>query len=226
MRYETVIFDLDGTLLDTLDDLVTSVNEYLAESGHPLRTREEIRAFLGYGARELVRDALPEPLSGEALDTAVDEYKQVYRRNMTDSTKPYDGILEMLKALKDASVRTAVVSNKPDNSVVDLCRTMFGDLVSIAAGDQPGFARKPHPQLVEHVMHELSADPATTLYVGDSEVDVETAKNAGIDGAAVTWGFRDRDVLEAEKPVYIVSSPVELEKIVGVCAQDAEKGQG
>lgn len=215
MKYSTVIFDLDGTLLDTLDDLVISVNEYLEEQGHPLRTRDEIRSFLGYGAMELVRDSLPAPLPPEELDKAVEDYKKVYRRNMEDNTKPYDGIMEMLKNLKKAGVRTAVVSNKPDNSVRDLCQVMFGDLVDIAAGDQPGFARKPNPQLVEHIMNELGADPAATLYVGDSEVDVETAKNAGVHGVAVTWGFRDRDVLEAEKPDYLVDTPSELTEIIG-----------
>lgn len=214
MRYSTVIFDLDGTLLDTLDDLVISVNEYLEESGHPLRSRDEIRSFLGYGAMELVRDSLPGPLPPDELDKAVEDYKKVYRRNMADNTKPYDGIMDLLRALKQAGVRTAVVSNKPDNSVRDLCRTMFGDLIDLAAGDQPGYARKPDPQLVEHVMRKLGADRETTLYVGDSEVDVETAKNAGVDGAAVTWGFRDRDVLTAENPDYLADSPAQLLEIV------------
>lgn len=216
MKYKTVIFDLDGTLLDTLDDLVTSVNEYLAASGHPQRTREEIRGFLGYGAMELVRDALPEPLPPEELEKAVEDYKKVYRRNMTDSTRPYAGIMDMLRDLNKAGVKTAVVSNKPDNSVVDLCREMFGGLVDIAAGDQPGYPRKPDPHLVKHVMRKLDADPATTLYVGDSEVDVETAKNAGVHGAAVTWGFRDRDVLEQQNPEYLVDSPQELEEVIQV----------
>lgn len=214
MRYDTVIFDLDGTLLDTLDDLVESVNEYLTMSGHPTRTKKEIRDMLGYGARELVRDALPGPVSSEELDKALSDYKAVYAKNMTDSTEPYDGILDMLKHLRDAGVRTAVVSNKPDPSVVALCDKMFGRLVELAAGDQPGFARKPDPHLVHLVMKKLGADPGKTLYVGDSEVDIETANNAGVDGAAVSWGFRDRDLLERQDPDYIADTPAQLEAIV------------
>lgn len=216
MKYSTVIFDLDGTLLDTLDDLVTSVNEYLRESGYPERTKKEIRDFLGYGAMELVRDALPGPVSAEELDKAVEEYKAVYRRNMTDSTKPYDGILKLLEDLRGAGVKTAVVSNKPDPSVVALCREMFPDLVDLAAGDQPGYPRKPDPKLVHEVMEKLGADPKTTLYVGDSEVDAQTAKNAGVDGACVTWGFRDRAVLEKETPTYIVDTPAQLGAVAGL----------
>ena len=189
-----VIFDLDGTLLDSLDDLTNAVNYILRQYGYPERTRREVRGYLGNGARELVRLALPCAVEDSLLDKYLDEYKAYYNAHSKIETKPYEGVIDLLRALNDKGIATAVVSNKPDVATRNLCREYFGDLISFALGDREDIERKPSAEPVRYAMRELGCERA--VYVGDSEVDVMTAKNAGIPSVSMTWGFRDRDLLE------------------------------
>lgn len=209
MKYETVIFDLDGTLLNTLGDLTDSVNHILEKFGYPLRTEGEIRTFLGNGSRDLIARSLPYPMDGEPFEKIHEEYLAWYTAHAQIRTAPYEGIPELLEALKKAGVRTAIVSNKGDRQVQSLAAKHFPD-VEVVMGERPGIRRKPHPDSVLAVMELLSADPATTALVGDSEVDVQTARNAGITSVAVGWGFRDREELLQESPDVFINAPGEL----------------
>ncbi len=217
LNYNTILFDLDGTLLDTLDDLTDSVNELLIQQGFPTRTPREIRSFLGNGARILLARSFPQQPSAAALDGYLTLYKAIYQRNMNNKTKPYPGVMETLAALHRAGVKMAVVSNKPDWACVDLCKKTFSGLIDLAVGDRPDIPKKPAPDAVHYVLDRLScADNCRGLYVGDSEVDIRTAKNAGLSSVGVCWGFRDRDILAKEKADFIIEHPQELLQIVGI----------
>lgn len=214
MVYATVIFDLDGTLLNTLDDLADSLNYVLEENGFPTHSAWEVRSFLGSGVRFLITSALPKGVSEADVERCLSEFKARYAQHLQDKTRPYDGILPLLEALSGLGVRTAIVSNKFDQAVKLLSGKYFGGLVESAVGESETVRRKPSPDGVLTAMQELSGKPETTLYVGDSEIDVETAKNAGIKCAGVTWGFRDRDVLTEARADYIIDYPEELLDIV------------
>lgn len=215
MSIEAVLFDLDGTLLDTLNDLVLSVNEVLALNNLPQRDFDEIRAFTGNGAVELIQSALPARVSDEELQPYLEQYRQIYAKNMEKHTKPYAGIRDLLSNLHSAGIRTGVISNKPDWATRKLAEEAFGTLLDAVVGDRPGkVRRKPDPEPLEQMMKELGVDPAKTLYVGDSEVDIETARNAGLEGVAVSWGFRERPFLEKKHPDHLVDSPAELWELI------------
>lgn len=203
-----VLFDLDGTLLDTLKDLTGAVNHILEELGYPKRSAEEVRSYLGNGARELVRLALPCAVEDDLLDEYLEKYKKYYNAHSSIETKPYDGVSQLLTELKKRGVHTAVVSNKPDLATKELCREYFGDLVDLAIGDRADIERKPAPAPILLAMKTLGCEVA--VHVGDSDVDVETAKNAHIPCVAVTWGFRDRDVLEDAGAEYFANDASEL----------------
>ena len=196
MRYTTVLFDLDGTLLDTLDDLTDAVNRALAAYGLPRRERREVRAFLGNGARYLMQHAAPD-LAGERFDALLRDYKADYDANCVVKTAPYPGIETLLRTLRARGVKTGIISNKPDSAVQPLYETFFADTMDIAVGEREGIRRKPAPDTVLSAMERLGSAPGETLYVGDTEVDLETARRAGVACAAVTWGFRDPDQLVA-----------------------------
>lgn len=188
-----VLFDLDGTLLDTLGDLTGAVNHILGELDYPQRSAMEVRSYLGNGARELVRLALPCAVEDSLLDEYLERYKKYYNAHSKIETKPYTGVLELLRELKGNGVRTAVVSNKPDLATRELCCEYFGELVDFALGDRDDVQRKPSADPILLAMNTLGCEVA--VHVGDSEVDVQTAKNANIPCVAVTWGFRDKSVL-------------------------------
>ncbi len=194
MSKKAVVFDLDGTLLDTLDDLTGAVNYFLTKHGYPVRTKSDIRRFLGNGARELIRCSLPESVDEDVLSEYLKEYVEYYNAHSRIETKPYDGVLELLDELKGKGIATVVVSNKPDVAVKELCREYFGDLVDFALGDRDDIERKPSAAPVQYAMNAVGCDRG--VFVGDSEVDILTAKNAGLPCVSLTWGFRDRDVLE------------------------------
>lgn len=196
MRKQLVIFDLDGTLLDTLDDLADAVNWALEQEQLPRRTREEVRAFVGNGIRNLIERAVPAGTEAAQTDRVFAGFKARYAGHCADKTRPYPGILELLARLRAEGIRTAVVSNKADFAVQTLCRDYFPGLVDCAVGERAGIPKKPAPDSVQEVLRALKISWEQAVYVGDSEVDVVTARNAGMDSILVLWGFRDRQTLE------------------------------
>ena len=212
--YKAVIFDLDGTLLNTLDDLAASVNFALKDCGYPERTIEEVRAFIGNGVIKLMQRATPDGISQEEFDRCFESFRTHYLKHMFDTTKPYDGILPLLDTLKVAGIKTAVVSNKLHSGVVGLCKDFFGDRLTCAFGVLDESERKPAPANVFKAIKEMQVEAADCVYVGDSEVDVQTANNAGLDCIAVTWGYRDPDVLKMNSPKYMIEKPEEILPIV------------
>lgn len=210
MKYNTVIFDLDGTLLFTLEDLENSVNLVLRQEGCQQRTTEEIKAFIGNGAKMLMERSLPDGTPQVEILRCLTLFRRVYLENMKCNTKPYDGILDMLQELKAAGIKTAVVSNKPDDATREMCRIFFHDLIDAAIGDSPNRNRKPAPDNLFEILRQLQVNKDNTLYVGDSNTDMETAKNAGVACAGVTWGYRSRDTLVAAGANYIIDEPHQL----------------
>ena len=214
MNIKAVIWDLDGTLLNTLDDLAASVNAALAMNGMPLRSTEEVRAFVGNGIRNLLIRAVPGGEANPAFDKALEDFIRHYGAHSRDRTRPYDGILEMLDKLSAAGVKHAIVSNKIDFAVKALSRAYFGERMCAAIGDDPSRARKPAPDSVFAAMREMGVTAQETVYVGDSDVDVLTARNAGVPCVAVLWGFRDEACLRAAGAERLARTPDELREII------------
>ena len=207
---DTVVFDLDGTLLNTLDDLMDSVNYALEKCGYPPRSYEEVRAFVGNGVRLLVERAVPKGTDKSSTDRVFSAFTEHYNKNMENKTRPYDGIFELLAALKARGIKTAIVSNKYDSAVKKLARELFAGTVDTAIGESETVAKKPAPDGVLKALKELGSTRATAVYVGDSDVDAQTAKNSGLRFIGVTWGFRDRELLETFSPYAIIDRPEEL----------------
>ena len=193
--YEVILFDLDGTLLDTLDDLHVSVNAALAEFSYPKRTREEVRAFVGNGIAKLIERAIGAKTPN--FDEVLQAFKTHYFENCMVQTKPYAGIIELLQTLKKKDIKAAVVSNKADAAVQTLAKAYFGDLLCMSVGEDEarGIRKKPAPDTLLQVLQTLGIDKEKTVYVGDSEVDIQTAQNAGVPCISVTWGFKDKPFL-------------------------------
>ena len=211
--YDTIIFDLDGTLLDTLDDLWLAVNAALEKFTLPLRSKEEVRAFIGDGIVKLMQRASG-VWEGERFDGILAEFKRYYGEHCEDNTKPYDGVVELLKALQAKGIKTAVVSNKADFAVKKLAEGYFHGLLLEAVGENEaeGIRKKPAPDSLLAVMESLGVGTSSTVYVGDSEVDIQTAQNAGVKCISVTWGFKDRDFLIENGATQLVDSVEELEE--------------
>ena len=197
MTVGAILFDLDGTLLDTLDDLTDSVNHVLGVFGYPPRSREYVRQAVGNGVRNLIVRSLPEGENAARVDECLNVFRSHYSKNLDNKTTPYPGVMDMLRAAKEGGILAGVVSNKYDGAVSALCEKHFGDLVQVAIGERPGMGRKPKPDSALYAMELLGAGPEHTVYVGDSDVDVETARNAGLKCVAVSWGFRPRESLVA-----------------------------
>jgi phosphoglycolate phosphatase len=210
MKYNTVIFDLDGTLLNTLDDLRDSLNEILMQKGYVPKSIEDVRRFVGNGVRNLVRLSVPENCSEDEVTLIMEEFKVHYNNNMQNKTRPYNGIMELLLDLNRYNYKIAIVSNKFDTAVKSLSRTYFGTLIPVAIGETLEIKRKPAPDSIYTAIKELGSDLSNTVLVGDSETDVQTAKNAGIPCIGVTWGFRNREVLRAAGADYLIDTPKEL----------------
>lgn len=201
---KAVIFDLDGTLLNTLEDLWISTNFALSQFGYPERTFEEVRMFVGNGVRKLIERAVPE--NCQNIDECLAVFKKHYAENMYNHTVPYNSIEKILKDLQAQGLKTAVVSNKFDLAVKELCKKYFGDLIDIAIGQFDDVPPKPAPNGVLKALKELGEE--TAIYVGDSEVDVQTAKNANLTCIGVTWGFRDRENLKGAD--FIIDEPCDI----------------
>ncbi len=206
MKYDAVIFDLDGTLTDTLEDLKNSVNFALKSFGFPERTLDEVRAFVGNGVKKLIFKSVPYGTAEKTAEECLAVFKEHYKNNSLVETKPYDGIIPMLEELKRQGIRTAIVTNKMHEAAQDISRIFFNGLVEITVGQVDGVAQKPQPDGIYDALKKLGVSKEKAVYVGDSEVDCITAKNAGIPCIGVTWGFRDKSVLLENGADYIVDT--------------------
>lgn len=210
MIKDTVIFDLDGTLLNTLEDLADSVNHALRANGCPERTYSEVRSFVGNGVRMLIKRSVPQGTSDEKYEKIFSCFREHYLKNMYNKTGPYEGITELLSFLKDKGYKIGVVSNKLDEAVKELCDDFFKGLIHCAKGARGEDDRKPNPENVYSCINELGSTKERSVYVGDSEVDLQTAENAGIDCICVTWGFRDAGELVSAGAVNLARNEKEL----------------
>lgn len=194
-KYDTVIFDMDGTLLNTLDDLWAAVNYALRETGMEERTLDEVRSFVGNGVEKLMRRSVSAECDEETFARAFKCFKEYYAKHNNDRTGAYEGVVELLRELKEEGFALAIVSNKLDAAVKELSEVYFDGIVKVAIGDQPGLAKKPAPDMVEAALKELGKTKEHAVYVGDSDVDFMTAQNAGLPCISVLWGFRDKEFL-------------------------------
>lgn len=211
---DTVIFDLDGTLLDTLQDLTDAVNYSLNECGLPSRSYFEIREFLGDGVELLIRRAVPQNTSEDKILECIAIFKIYYSHNSQNMTKPYDGIIQLLKHLKEKNFKIGVVSNKFDKAVKKLCSHYFENLIDIAIGEKEDIPKKPDPTGVLTIIELLNADKSKCALIGDSEVDIATAKKAGIYSIGVLWGFRNEKTLMDAGADELVDTPLQLDYIL------------
>ncbi len=211
---KAVIFDLDGTLLDTLHDLADSVNHILSLHGMPARTIDEIRSFIGNGIPTLIKRSVPSDTDITELDICIDEMQKYYKEHSDIKTKPYDGINELLERLNNKGILTAVVTNKAEESAKILCNRKFGDVFSVVIGDNGKDRLKPAPDNVFRALEFLDIQKNEVLYVGDSDVDMLTARNAGLTSVGVDWGFRDAETLKNNGADHIIYSPLELLNLI------------
>lgn len=211
-QYHTYIFDLDGTLLDTLDDLASAVNYALRTYGMPEHSRDAIRRFVGNGVRMLMIRAVPDGEQNPKFEEVFENFRKYYMQHSLDTTRPYDGISEMLAALRQRGCRLAVVSNKFDTATKELCKYFFPNTIEVAVGEHEaeGIRKKPAPDTVIEALSQLGVSSKNAVYVGDSDVDLETARNAALPCISVLWGFRDRGFLLAHGATTFITSPKEL----------------
>ena len=214
MAYQTILFDLDGTLLDTLEDLADAVNHILERHRCPQRTLDEVRLFVGNGLGMLMRRSLPAQYSQTVSDLLAEELRTYYTAHSRIKTAPYAGVRELLETLHAAGAKVAVVSNKADEAVGELCSFYFPGLVDAAVGETAGRRPKPAPDAVELALERLHADKTDAVYVGDSQVDLDTAKAAGLPCIAVTWGFRSREDLVKAGAETLADSVEELSRLL------------
>lgn len=213
-KYKAVIFDLDGTLLDTLEDLKDSVNYALGNAGMPLRSLEEVRAFVGNGVRRLMELVVPFGEENSEFEKVFDDFKSHYALHCNDKTAPYPYIMELLEELKKREYKMAVVSNKFYDAVQELRKLYFDGTIEIAIGEKEGIRRKPAPDTVIEALRELGIDKEDAVYVGDSEVDIATAQNTGMDCIAVAWGFRTREEQEKAGGRIFADAPLDILELV------------
>ena len=220
-RIKAVVFDLDGTLLDTLEDLADATNAALKMNGMPERSVDEVRRFVGNGVANLILRAMPGGKVTDTMDTAdvpeihakvLSDFKNYYGEHCEEKTKPYEGIIPMLRGLKDRGIGIAVVSNKSDFAVKKLMPAYFGDLIDIASGEDEahGIGKKPAPEMVFAALRHMGVSPSEAIYVGDSDVDIATAANAEMPCVSVTWGFRSREFLLEHGAKVMIDDPGDL----------------
>ena len=213
-RYDTVVFDLDGTLLNTLDDLADAVNYVMRMNHYPERTVDEVRHFVGIGIRRLMELATPESVTGEAFESVFEEFKNYYTEHCQIKTCAYEGIMSLLERLYALGYEMAIVSNKNHAAVCELNEIYFKKYIKVAIGQQDGIQKKPAPDTVLQALKELGKEKDTAIYVGDSEVDFLTAQNTGMDCALVTWGFRTREELSEFTPTAWADHPEQLFEVL------------
>lgn len=213
-KYQTVIFDLDGTLLNTLEDLTDATNYALREMHMPERTIDEVRTFVGNGVQKLMERAVPSGLKNPQFEETFAKFKEYYGIHCNDKTGPYEGILPLLRELKAEGHALAIVSNKLDSAVKELVEIYFEGIVPVAIGEREGVAKKPAPDMVHKALEELGVSAESAVYVGDSEVDLMTAKNSGLPCVAVLWGFRDEKFLREHGAVNVARTPQEVKEFL------------
>ncbi len=212
--YNTVIFDLDGTILDTLEDLWSAVNFALNKHGYPSRTIDEVREFVGNGIKKLIERAVPASADEQSTLMVLESFKKYYGENSDVATKPYDGITDALCELKSLGIKVAVVTNKAHFAAAPLCEKYFGNAIDITIGEKQGVRKKPHPDTVFEAMAHLDVSHEQCVYVGDSDVDIQTAKNAGIPCISVTWGFRSKEFLQSSGATMIADSVSRMMELI------------
>ena len=213
-KYDTVIFDLDGTLLNTLEDLADAVNFVMREHQYPERTIDEVRRFVGNGIRRLMEQAVPETVSGDEFEQVFEQFKNYYTEHCQIKTCAYDGIMPLLEDLYEKGYAMAIVSNKNHAAVCELNDIYFKEYIKVAIGQKDGIRKKPAPDTVIQALKELGKEKETAIYVGDSEVDFATAENTGMDCVLVTWGFRTVEELAEFSPTAFINRPEELLGVV------------
>jgi phosphoglycolate phosphatase len=209
-KYKAIIWDMDGTLLNTLDDLTDSVNAALTEFRLPVRTRDEIQRFVGNGIMKLVERSVPDGKEQAKFEEIFSFFKNHYDKNCRNKTKPYDGLEKVLPELKAQGYRMAIVSNKIDSAVKELAESYFGETIDTAIGETEGKRSKPYPDMVFEAMRILDVKTEESVYIGDSEVDLKTAENSGLDCISVSWGFRSKQELQTFGAKTIIDTPEEL----------------
>lgn len=207
---KAVIFDLDGTLLNTLEDLKNALNYALKQGGYPGLTRDQVRQRVGDGLGKLVERAVPNGVGPGEQAGVLEVFRTYYAQHCREETRPYEGVMEILEKLKKRGVKLAIVSNKADGAVKTLSQEFFPGLIDFAVGEKEGVARKPAPDTVLAALNALELSPREAVYVGDSEVDIATAENAGMEHIIVTWGFREEDFLITKGAKMIAHNQEEL----------------
>ncbi len=214
-KIDTVIFDMDGTVLDTLQDLADAVNAALKAFAMPERTIDEVRSFVGNGVRRLLELSVPDGFANPRFEEVFAKFREYYGVHCNDKTKAYDGILPLLRELEKEGYGLAIVSNKLDSAVKELNEIYFEGIVKVAIGEVEGIAKKPAPDMVEKALRELGKTKETAVYVGDSDVDLMTARNVGLPCISVLWGFREEGFLKEQGARYFAKAPAEIPKLIG-----------
>lgn len=209
-----IIFDLDGTLLNTVDDIKNSLNYVLESNNFPQRTEEEVKKSLGYGSLSLIKDSLPKEADENTINKVYNDYVNYYTNNNNHLTKPYKDIMTLLKLLKANKYLLAITSNKMQEAVTELNQNTFQGLIDVAIGERKTLKLKPDPEMLILALEELGLSNNEVLYVGDTEVDLLTAKNANLKSIAVTWGFRTKKELLKNSPDFVIDSPLDLLEII------------
>lgn len=210
----TIIFDMDGTVLNTLEDLTVSVNYVLLKFNMPDHPEEEYRKFFGNGIKYALKCAVPEGTSEETIEKMLPLFREHYNEHCLDRTKPYDGITDLMRRLKAKGYKMAIVSNKIDSAVKELNKRFFSEYVAVAIGEQPGIKRKPAPDTVLAALDELDSEKEEAIYIGDSEVDYQTALNSDLPCISVLWGFRDKDFLISKGATVFAETPEDVYNIL------------
>ncbi len=212
MKYNTLIFDLDGTLLDTIDDLTDSLNYALIKNNLDIYTSDEVKYFVGSGIKVMVERALVNHM--DKFDEVFNDFKDHYSTNNTNKTGLYDGVYETVKKLYQMNIKMAIVSNKYHQGVLDICKPLLGEFIDVMVGEQPGLEKKPSSDMVDYAIKQLNADKKTTAYVGDSDIDYLTAQNSNLDLIGCAYGFRGRKILEDLNSTYVINHFSEILDII------------
>lgn len=207
---DNFIFDLDGTLLNTLNDLAASTNYALRSAGMPEHSVEDVRRFVGNGVKKLMERAIPDGLDNPKFDETYATFRRHYLEHSLDTTKPYEGIPEVLAELKRRGKKLAIVSNKFYAATQELAKHFFPETIQVAIGERENIHKKPAPDTVLEAMRQLGVGKDGSIYIGDSDVDIDTAKNVGIPCISVLWGFRDKDFLISHGATHLIKTPKEL----------------